>query len=296
MRERSLVIFTLLSQMAVGIFLTVGGLHTWIALQTNLRIANLFTDRILLTAGPLVILGMLASFFHLGSPLNAWRAISNLRTSWLSREILCASLFAGLGGLFALVQWFKLGPFALRLPLAWLAALSGLGLIYSMGRVYMLRSVPPWNSRFTLLSFFITTTLLGSLAAGITLAWELAILGHSRLAEQMLRQAAVPLLLPLRWIGISALIILGIQFIAIPWWALQQTTSAARQQYRLALGLRLGLLFCAVLVLSTLLVSPYTLLSSRTLMLASTLAFAGVVLSEIIGRIIFYETYAREGV
>ena len=302
MKERPLVIFTILSQMAVGIFLAVGGVHTWLSFQAGLAFADLLTDRILLAALPLGILGMLASFFHLGSPHNAWRAFTNLRTSWLSREILCASLFAGLGGVFTLLQWFKLGPFALRLPLAWLAALSGLGLVYCMSRVYMLRSLPPWNSRFTLLSFFMTVLLLGGLAAGLALAWEYAIIGHNLLPgrdpleREMPRQAFVYMMLPLRWIGAMALFALGIQFIAIPWWSLRQGSSSTWQQHRLAFSLRLGLLFCSLLVLSALLLFPYTLLSNWSLILAGTLAFTGLIISEIIGRVLFYASYSRQGV
>src|SRR3546814_16561641 len=36
--------------------------------------------------------GLLASFWHLGKPLRAWRAFSQWRTSWLSREGVAAVL------------------------------------------------------------------------------------------------------------------------------------------------------------------------------------------------------------
>src|SRR5262245_33166120 len=34
----------------------------------------------------LVTLGLMASVFHLGRPMRAWRALSQWRSSWLSRE------------------------------------------------------------------------------------------------------------------------------------------------------------------------------------------------------------------
>lgn len=40
--------------------------------------------------------GLLASVFHLANPKNAWRAFSRARTSWLSREAICATLFFAL--------------------------------------------------------------------------------------------------------------------------------------------------------------------------------------------------------
>ncbi|NOU17953.1 MAG: dimethyl sulfoxide reductase anchor subunit [Bacteroidales bacterium] len=39
------------------------------------------------------VLGILLSTFHLGKPFRAWHSITNLRTSWLSREILFCVLF-----------------------------------------------------------------------------------------------------------------------------------------------------------------------------------------------------------
>ena len=44
--------------------------------------------------------GMLLSAAHLGRKERAWRAVLNLRTSWLSREVAAFSLFAGVGTLF----------------------------------------------------------------------------------------------------------------------------------------------------------------------------------------------------
>lgn len=72
-----LVLMLLLTQAGMGLILVAnGGLPlTW------LGTIIFFT-------------GMLASVFHLGKPLKAWRFFLGLRTSWLSREILAFSLFA----------------------------------------------------------------------------------------------------------------------------------------------------------------------------------------------------------
>src|SRR4029453_10882584 len=37
--------------------------------------------------------GLVASFFHLGRPSRAWRAASQWRTSWLSREVIVLPAF-----------------------------------------------------------------------------------------------------------------------------------------------------------------------------------------------------------
>ena len=41
----------------------------------------------------LLAAGLLASFFHLGRPERAWRAASQWRTSWLSREVIVLPAF-----------------------------------------------------------------------------------------------------------------------------------------------------------------------------------------------------------
>ena len=42
-----------------------------------------------------------AATLHLGRPIYAWRALKGLRRSWLSREVLTLSIFAGVGGAYA---------------------------------------------------------------------------------------------------------------------------------------------------------------------------------------------------
>ncbi|MGF1587603.1 MAG: dimethyl sulfoxide reductase anchor subunit family protein, partial [Bacteroidales bacterium] len=101
------------------------------------------------------------SFFHLGSPANAVYALSNIGTSWLSREILAVSVFWGL-----LLVWFIVLKFPDRLAKAspiiqWVCALAGIVMVYTMARLYMIQTVPPWNSLFTISYFYSSSVLLG---------------------------------------------------------------------------------------------------------------------------------------
>jgi Fe-S-cluster-containing dehydrogenase component/DMSO reductase anchor subunit len=72
-----LVFMLVLTQAGIGLLITARG---------DLAIT--------LTGAALFFAGMVASVFHLGQPLKAWRFFLGLRTSWLSREILAFSLFA----------------------------------------------------------------------------------------------------------------------------------------------------------------------------------------------------------
>ena len=71
-----------------------------------------------LVALGLAAVGLLASTFHLGHPERAWRAISQWRTSWLSRE-----------GVMAIVTFLP----ALGFPLAWALAGAGAGVTVALG-------------------------------------------------------------------------------------------------------------------------------------------------------------------
>jgi DMSO reductase anchor subunit len=168
--ERPLVAFTLLAQMAVGAFLTLGALDVWAGGLAGDPAAHALTNGVLLAIGPVMALSLLASLFHLGAPLAAWRAVRNVRSSWLSREVLLASSFTVAGAVFAVLRWSGAGSPSLRTRIAFLAGACGLAMVYAMARVYRLRTVPAWDSVLTTISFFATTVLLGSLAVGTGLA------------------------------------------------------------------------------------------------------------------------------
>jgi DMSO reductase anchor subunit len=116
-----------------------------------------FTVPLLVTMGLLLGVGGIISFLHLGQPLNAWRALNHLKKSWLSREILMFGLF-GLSWLLCFAI-----PGMGKLPLA----IIGVGLVYSMAQVYRLRSIPAWDTNWTLLVFTISAVVLGGLALEI---------------------------------------------------------------------------------------------------------------------------------
>ena len=132
-----LVWLTLLTQAAVGASLT----------------ASNGAGR--LTAAVLALVALAVSLVHLGRPIYAWKALRNLRRSWLSREV---ALFGAYGGLAAL---------AVGLPAAApLAALVGVAGVYASGRLYMVPGRPAWCTALTLARFGSTTLALGGLVTG----------------------------------------------------------------------------------------------------------------------------------
>jgi anaerobic dimethyl sulfoxide reductase subunit B len=164
-QELPLIIFTLCGQMAVGISV----FSFFFPLSTFY----------LLSIGFLLGLAGLASILHLGTPLNAWRALNHLKKSSLSREIL---MFGSFGANW-LVCWVL--PGMGKLPLV----IFGIGLVYYMSQVYRIKAVPAWNTWRTPVSFFLSAGVLGALAvnlaapspwlafsAGVLLAAEVAVM------------------------------------------------------------------------------------------------------------------------
>jgi len=166
MTERPLVAFTLLSQIAVGAFLTLGALVVWGGALTGEPATRALTNGVLLAIGPVMAGALAASLLHLGAPVGAWRTIRNVRHSWLSREVLLALLFAVAGAAFAGLRATGRGTADLRTVLGLATGLSGIALVYAMARVYRIRTVPAWDTPLTTISFFATALLLGTLGVG----------------------------------------------------------------------------------------------------------------------------------
>ncbi|MCB6176793.1 dimethyl sulfoxide reductase anchor subunit [Rhodobacter sp. Har01] len=120
----------------------------------------------------LAVGGLGASTFHLGNPQRAWRAFSQWRTSWLSREA-----WASVAALLVLAPTAMSDVFGWGLPRilgglgAALAALAVLctGMIYAQ-----LRTVPRWNHWITP-ALFLAFAALGGAIVTVRLPWALGL-------------------------------------------------------------------------------------------------------------------------
>jgi DMSO reductase anchor subunit len=95
----------------------------------------------------LVTLGLLSSTLHLGRPMRAWRAFSQWRTSWLSREgVLAMATFVPAGLLALLWVFADGGPTLLRSTLA-LATIGGAVVtVWCTGMIYQsLPTIRAWH-------------------------------------------------------------------------------------------------------------------------------------------------------
>lgn len=111
-----------------------------------------------------IIVGVLASTFHLGRPDRAWRAFSQWRSSWLSREAVFAAA-AGVAGVLFAFGWVVLenytGPWRL---FGMIAAMFSIITIYCTGMIHAsLRPVIAWSNRHTTRVFILLGAWSGAL-------------------------------------------------------------------------------------------------------------------------------------
>lgn len=92
-----LIAMTVMTQLAVGAMTAILGLHL---LQGPVTVAEAASGALLVT-----LLALSASTLHLGRPVYAYRALRMWRRSWLSREVLFFSAFAGFGFLYTASLW-----------------------------------------------------------------------------------------------------------------------------------------------------------------------------------------------
>lgn len=302
--EWALVIFSVVMQMTVGAFCVLGVVHFFATRRNGITEADKLSDRALLAIGPFAVVSLIVSLLHLGNPVNAPLAISNLGSSWLSREILLSLLFSGGGAVFAFVQWRKLLTPTVRNALAVIVAIIGLVLVYSMSMIYRISNIPAWDTLATQLTFFVTTFLLGSLAMGAAFVANFWYMRRKNMDTQNTQY--ILLATSLRWIALFAVVLLGLQFVVVPLYlttlSMQGSTAATAsmeviaQQQGLILALRLVLLFVGAGLLSLFLYA--TASSESKLRLTSNMvygAFALVLVSELLSRYLFYASMVQIG-
>jgi len=120
--------------------------------------------------------GLAASFFHLGRPERAWRAIAMWRTSWLSREVIVLPIVMVLVFAYGMAHWlnwtrplFQLGEALqvdLTLLLGVLGTLASLALFICTAMIYAaVRFLQEWHTPLTVTNFLFLGTASGFMLA-----------------------------------------------------------------------------------------------------------------------------------
>lgn len=167
----SILFFTTLSGAGYGLWMWLGlglalGAGSAPAARTPLLVA-------LVVGFLLSSIGLLCSVAHLGQPQRAWRALSQWRSSWLSREGIAAIACAFIALAVAALVWNDADAVLLRAAGGALAAMSTL-VVFCTARIYSsLPTIAAWRDARVVPAFL--TLALGS--GGIWLWLVLAATG-----------------------------------------------------------------------------------------------------------------------
>ena len=182
----SVIVFTTAAGTAQGLVVALA-----LALLGGMPLRAGHVEAALAVATVLLVVGLAASFLHLGRPSRAWRAASMWRTSWLSREVIVLPAFIGLDVLW----WWSVRHGA---PEAWtrgvfpVAAIAVCALLWvCTAMIYAcLRFIEEWAHPLTLVNF-----VLMGLASGFVLAAALAALADESTVLRVVGPAALVLTL-----------------------------------------------------------------------------------------------------
>lgn len=120
--------------------------------------------------------GLVASVFHLGHPERAIKAFRQWKTSWLSREGVCAVFALIVMALYAAGLVFADTRLAL---LGWIGGLAALGVVFTTSMIYtQMKTVPRWRHWTTPAMYLVLSLGGGALLGGqVKIAAVLLLLG-----------------------------------------------------------------------------------------------------------------------
>ncbi|HEV7489273.1 MAG TPA: DmsC/YnfH family molybdoenzyme membrane anchor subunit, partial [Rhodanobacteraceae bacterium] len=195
----SIIVFTVLSGAGYGVWflLGVGLLFVWPhcghkAGPDTANIVSLCTypsiiRYALFTGFVLVSVGLSASVAHLGRPIRAWRALSQWRSSWLSREGVAALLVYLPAMVIAAYDFLstEIGPESsaarmqlwrvldsLHKPLGALLAFGALLTVFCTANIYRsLKPVRAWHNALVTPAYLLLGVYSGALMLGALATW-----------------------------------------------------------------------------------------------------------------------------
>jgi DMSO reductase anchor subunit len=161
----SVIFFSVFSGLGFGLLVWLG---LGIPAVTGTSAFAFFAIAYLLAVG-----GLISSTFHLGHPERALKAFTQWRSSWLSREGVCAVVallvmaLYGAGLVFFDAKWTLLGI---------IGAIFSLLTVFTTSMIYaQLKTVPRWNMPLTPVNFLSLSLAGGALLAG-QVTWALVLI------------------------------------------------------------------------------------------------------------------------
>ena len=163
----SVILFTTASGAGYGLLALLGV----VGFNHGQASSAAFAITSMLVALTLITIGLLSSTLHLGHPERAWRALSQWRSSWLSREGVVAIVTYPVALVFGAVwSGFFSAPLLIA-PLGILTAILCAATVFCTAMIYRsLRTIRQWNHKLV-----VPVYLLFALATGACLLPTIAV-------------------------------------------------------------------------------------------------------------------------
>lgn len=159
---KSVIFFTTATGAGYGLFFWLAVLH----ITGFLPNGTLFTPSALIIGFGLIVGGLLSSTLHLGRPERAWRALSQWRSSWLSREGVMAILTFIPMSLFAIYWMFLAENAGMMSFFAIVTALVSLITVFTTSMIYAsLKAIPAWHNNWTKIGYLVLSLMTGAVLA-----------------------------------------------------------------------------------------------------------------------------------
>lgn len=160
-KEISLIINSILVPLAAGLFIFLASYRMLLSDSPDSQSVIAFTATGMALAGPVILLGIIISLFHLGNPFRAYRSLRKIGTSWLSREVFFTATFFGLWIVYYVLESMGINNFYVIS----LTILAGILSIVSMATIYYSTGKPGWSGFNTYTGFLGSVIILGSVGS-----------------------------------------------------------------------------------------------------------------------------------
>ena len=284
--ELPLVFMTVLTQVSLGAFLALFLGQLLFSFGFNLPKPNL--EMAILALLPSAI-GLPLSALHLGRPIMAIMAMKNYKTSWLSREAIALGLYTLFATIVAGLYFLEIKDYIIIIIEAITLALGIYG-IYAQSMIYRVKARPSWNRKSTTKRFF------GSGYIGFLLIATTLLLSNGK-------EGAIVLLAMVLLSGMGQVLIIYKEIVFYRYldkenplyYQLNRTRILLQEHFGKVKKIRLYTLVVSALTLPLFTIlfisSGLTSLATITLIVASI----GALISELIGRYLFYRTVVPLG-
>jgi anaerobic dimethyl sulfoxide reductase subunit C (anchor subunit) len=304
-REWALPVYTILMELAVGSLSAVWVLRSSMVPKYGREKVDQALENSYLIIFITAATAMIGAQFHLSKPYFSFLAVLNVRSSWLSREILFTLLFFISVSLLWLIQWRGMGKLRLKTVLGWAAVFFGWANTYSMAQIYILPTQPAWNNLFAASSFFTTALLVG---VSSLLTWLIMDLRYSELiGSQKATMQALIIQKSKKWFAATAILVVVVLFIEnviqirsllnSSLETVQASATLLFHLYPVLLGIRLALVAVGVGGLALALYMHHRdQKPASAMLLPAYFTCLFILVGEILGRFLFYAIHVRTGI